>query len=100
MALLGQYYAHKISGATKLALFRRTGQEAHQQRAVEELTHAADSWNLYTAAAAALYKNPLWTKRVGNVDWNSLREHVAHDITIAREAKQPGTEQAGDSIAQ
>jgi hypothetical protein len=97
MALLGRYYAHKISGATELALFRRTGEEAHQRRAVGELTRAADSWNLYTAAAASLYKNPLWTNRVGNVDWSNLREHVAHDIAIAREAKPVDAEHAATS---
>ncbi|HUG12028.1 MAG TPA: carbohydrate-binding family 6 protein [Opitutaceae bacterium] len=99
MALLGRYYAHKIAGATELALFRRTGEEAHHQRAVDELTRAAGSWDLYIGAAAALYKNPLWTNRVGNVDWSSLREHVAHDIAIAREAKPLDTDQARDRVA-
>ena len=87
MALLGHYYAGKIRGATELALFRQTGKPEHQQAAIEHLTAAASRWNDYTAQATALYRNPLWTNRVGTVDWNELRAEVARDIEIAREAK-------------
>ena len=97
MALLGRYYAHKIAGATELALFRRTGNEAHKQRSVDELTHAAEAWTLYTAVAASLYRNPLWTNRVGNVDWGALRTHVSNDIVIAREAVPSDPDRRADS---
>jgi len=91
MALLGKYYAHKIHGATELALFRQTRDTAHQQAAIEQLTYAANYWEQYTTLAASLYKNPLWTNRVGTVDWSELRTEVARDIAIAREplAKTP-----------
>lgn len=87
MALLGRYYAAKIRGATELALYRRTGRPAHQETAIAELTAAAAHWNNYTAQAAALYRNPLWTNRVGTVDWGELRGEVARDIAIARGAQ-------------
>lgn len=87
MALLGRYYACKIRGATEVALYRKTGQPQHQQAALIQLTEAAAHWDAYTAQAAALYRNPLWTNRVGLVDWEKLRAEVAHDIEIARDAK-------------
>jgi hypothetical protein len=87
MALLGKYYAAKIRGATELALYRRTGRPEHQAAAITELTAAAGHWSAYTAQAAALYRNPLWTNRVGIVDWEELRGEVARDIEIARAAQ-------------
>ena len=36
------------------------------------------------AAPAARYRNPVWTNRVGNVDWRELAAEVADDIAIAR----------------
>jgi hypothetical protein len=87
MARLGHYYAAKIRGATELALFRKTGQVVHQQAAVKQLTLAADHWNDYADQMTARYHSPLWTNRVGTVDWNELRGEVARDIEIAREAK-------------
>lgn len=86
MALLGKYYAAKIRGATELALFRRTGEAEHKRNAVDELTAAAEGWNRYTSLAATLYQNPLWTNRVGHVDWEELEIEVAHDVEIARDA--------------
>ncbi|MFZ5495304.1 MAG: carbohydrate-binding family 6 protein [Verrucomicrobiota bacterium] len=87
LALLGRYYGCKIRGATELALFRRTGKPHHQQAAIAQLTEASAHWENYTAQAAALYRNPLWTNRVGTVDWAELRAEAARDIEIAREAK-------------
>jgi hypothetical protein len=84
MALLGKYYAAKIRGATELALFRATRAPQHQVAAVDELTRAAGFWSDYTTGAAAHYRNPLWTNRVGIVDWHELDAEVANDISIAR----------------
>lgn len=84
MALLGKYYGCKIRGATELALYRKTGRAQHQQAAIAQLTQAAAHWADYTAQAAALYRNPLWTNRVGTVDWAELSAEVARDIEIAR----------------
>jgi len=84
MALMGKYYAHKIHGATELALFRKTKKPTHQKAAVDQLTEAALFWQMYVSTARSQYKNPLWTNRVGYCDWNDLTKHVMHDIEIAR----------------
>jgi hypothetical protein len=89
MALLGKYYGHKIHGATELAFFRKTGDAARQQAAIDQLTQAQKFWAQYTMLAASLYKNPVWTNRVGTVDWALLTAEVAKDVSIAREAKGP-----------
>ncbi|HWO15011.1 MAG TPA: hypothetical protein VNN80_36160 [Polyangiaceae bacterium] len=85
MALLGQYYAAKIRGATQLALYRSSGDPAQQRRAIEALTNAARAWRSYTAQASSQYRNPLWTNRVGIVDWAELTREVDEDIAIARQ---------------
>ena len=84
MAYLGKYYGHKIRGATELALFRESQQQGYQDRAIEELTRAAEYWKLYMGSAMKQYKNPLWTNRVGYVDWQRLYEETLHDIDIAK----------------
>lgn len=83
MAFMGKYYAHKIAGATHLALFRETKNKEHQNRAVEELNLALDFWKNYTAQAMLHNKNPLWTNRVGYVDWEKTTKLIAEDIEIA-----------------
>ena len=80
MAYLGKYYAHKIRGATELALFRATFEKEKQAAAVNELNKAAGYWRLYAATALSQYENPLWTNRVGYVDWRDLFNYVLYDI--------------------
>jgi hypothetical protein len=80
---MGKYYAHKIHGATELALFRRTQKPERQKAAIRELTEAAQFWRLYVSTALKQYKNPLWTNRVGYCDWQSLTQEVLNDIKIA-----------------
>jgi len=81
IAYLGKYYAHKIRGATELALYRETQQKAYQEAAIRELTRAAQYWRLYAATALGQYKNPLWTNRVGHVNWRETFRHALDDIT-------------------
>ena len=88
MALLGKYYAAKIRGATALALFRRTKLARDQGAAVKQLTLAAGFWKEYTRRTGARYRNPLWTNRVGLVDWTELDAEVDRDIDIARAPAQ------------
>jgi len=83
VAYMGKYYAHKIRGATELALFRETRKKEHQNAAIEELTRAAEFWRLYTSTALGQYKNPLWTNRVGYCDWRDLFNEVLNDIKVA-----------------
>jgi hypothetical protein len=84
MALLGRYYAAKIRGATALAMYRKMKQAEDQSEAARQLTQAAAFWNDYAQRSGARYRNPLWTNRVGSVDWTELSAEVAHDIAIAK----------------
>jgi hypothetical protein len=84
MALLGKYYAAKIRGATSLALYRKMREEAHRQDAVNQLSRARDLWLEYTSRTGARYRNPVWTNRVGHVDWRELDAEVTADIELAR----------------
>lgn len=83
MAHLGKYYAHKIRAATELALFRASLERAHHATLTRELNEAAYHWRCYVTTATTLYKNPLWTNRVGHVDWRRTYTSVLYDLTIA-----------------
>ncbi|GAB5552785.1 MAG: hypothetical protein Sapg2KO_23760 [Saprospiraceae bacterium] len=85
MAFLGKYYAHKIEGATHLALYRETKMETEQTKAIESLNQALSFWGKYAEAVQAQNKTPLWTNRVGYVDFQQLEAWAAEDIEIARE---------------
>jgi hypothetical protein len=84
MALLGEYYAHKIAGSTAVALFRETKDKTHHDKAIEELTLALETWKEYVELALQQNINPIWTNRVGNVDWQKITEWVQDDIKIAK----------------
>jgi hypothetical protein len=83
IAYLGKYYAHKIRGAMEVALHRETKKEAHRTAAIAELNRAARYWRLYASTALGQYENPLWTNRVGHVNWRRLFLEVLDDITLA-----------------
>ena len=87
IANLGKYYAHKIRGSAEVALFRETHKTDHQKNATNELTQAAFYWKVYSDIAQQQYKNPLWTNRVGYVDWTKLYQDVLNDIEIAANAQ-------------
>lgn len=84
MALLGKYYAYKIEGSTNVALYRETKDTKYREAAVAELVQALDSWKKYTKTAMQQNINPLWTNRVGYVDWEKITDWVADDIKIAK----------------
>lgn len=84
IAYLGKYYAHKIDGATNLQMYRASGNKRYQREAVNELKKAAKYWRLYADSATLQYKNPLWTNRVGYVNWDKLYQEVLNDIEIAK----------------
>ena len=83
MALLGKYYAAKIRGATALAQFRARRDQTLQREAVHQLSLARDYWSEYTTRTGARHRNPVWTNRVGYVDWRELDAEVAGDIALA-----------------
>jgi hypothetical protein len=88
MAYLGKYYAFKIEGATYLHMCREmTDQRSeHQQMAIGKLSKAAGFWLKYAALAKQNYVNPLWTNRVGVVDWDQISQWTEDDINMAKSA--------------
>jgi len=84
MALLGKYYAFKINGSTNVALYRATGDPQYREEAVSQLKNALETWKSYVASSMEQNKNPLWTNRVGIVDWSKITQWVADDIKIAQ----------------
>lgn len=85
MASLGEYYAFKIAGSAKLALYRESKDKKFQDAAIAELEKALAAWKEYTENALQQNINPVWTNRVGYVDWLKTTEWVANDIEIAKE---------------
>lgn len=83
ISALGKYYAYKIEGATNLALYREINDPSYQSIAIERLNRAAEQWRLYVSLAASEYKNPLWTNRVGYVNWRAFMVDALKDIEIA-----------------
>lgn len=83
MAYMGKYYAHKIRGASELAVFRNNEDASRQKRAIKELQLAAEYWRLYVASAMTRYTNPIWMNRVGHSDWRSFMKDVLDDVVIA-----------------
>lgn len=79
---MGKYYAHKILGATYLSLFRETGNTDWNKKTIEELNKSAGYWRSFASSALANYHNPLWTNRVGYVDWKENFTWVLYDITM------------------
>jgi hypothetical protein len=82
LAYLGKYYAHKIRAALALAQQRSAHDPTRQKLLADELNRAAQAWRLYGATALTQYRNPLWTNRVGHVDWRQTFYSVLYDLTI------------------
>ena len=87
ITFLGRYYAHKIAGATHLALFRANQSPAAQAQAFSELEKSLVAWQEFSANARQRYLNPVWLKRVGSVDWEKAITNLEDDIAIAREGR-------------
>lgn len=85
IAYLGKYYAHKISGSTYVALYRKSKDKGHQNQAVKELEMALDYWKNFTENATKQHINPMWMKRVGMADWVKYIEHWEQDIETAKQ---------------
>lgn len=84
MGYMGSYYAHKIKGATYLEMYRQNKNKDDQAKAIAELENALNFWKLYTKTAMDQNINPIWTNRVGHVDWIKTTALVAEDIEIAK----------------
>jgi len=82
IAYLGHYYGHKIQAATDIAFFRNTGELPYREKAIRSLQQAALYWKKYTSEAKLMYHNPLWTNRVGYVDWETNYIYALHDLEL------------------
>jgi hypothetical protein len=91
MAYLGRYYADKIRGAAKLALFREGGREdkEYHQQAVVHLKDAAEEWKMYAAILSSGYKTSLLA-RTHFLDWNATLKEVEKEVaTVQQEGDCP-----------
>ena len=89
LAWLGRYYAAKIRGACRLAMFDATAGTFEKDEAVRHLGEALDHWKQYATIRDAHYVSALYN-RVGFVDITALTERVAGDLDLARNWN-PGT---------
>jgi hypothetical protein len=80
VAWMGKYYAHKIRAAAFLALFRETLDREWHKKVIDELNVSAGYWRHFAASAISNYQNPLWTNRVGYVDWRKNFDWALFDI--------------------
>lgn len=91
IAWLGKYYAHKIEAATDIALFRETLDPEKRKSCVDNLNTAAAWWRSYASLALSNNNNPLWTNRVGHVDWRKTYQGAIYDIrSVGGTIKLPG----------
>ncbi len=89
MALLGRYYALKETAAMALALYRITGDQTLQTRAVENLTEAAPIWKEYAAATVSRNIPQILARLCARVDLTEFNTYADMDISLAKEV--PGT---------
>ena len=84
MAYLGRYYADKMRGAAKLALFRQDRQrkEAHAE-AVGHFENAVKEWKTYAGLLSSKYKTSLLA-RTHFLDWNSTLNEVKKELAAVK----------------
>jgi len=91
MAYLGRYYADKMRGAAKLAVFRAGDRQDMQylDQAVAHLKDAVDEWKAYAALLSSQYKTSLLA-RTHFLDWNrTLKEVEKEVVTVQQEGDFP-----------
>jgi hypothetical protein len=86
MAYLGRYYADKMRGAAKLAVFRESGRQEKQfhEEAVAHLEDAVDEWKAYASILTPQYKTQLMA-RPHYMDWNSTLKEVEKEVVTVRQ---------------
>ena len=91
MAYLGRYYADKMRGAAKLALYREGGRRDRKflDQAVAHLKDAVEQWKAYAAVLTPQYKTQIGA-RANSMDWNGTLKHVQQEVvTIKQEGDYP-----------
>jgi len=88
MVYLGKYYTHKIKGSTYFEMLKKFDNDKKENReaAVKELSTASFFWKKYMNISLESYKNPIWTNRVGIVDWEKIYNWTLKDIKIVKES--------------
>ena len=85
MAFLGRYFADKMRGAAKLAIFRQDRkQKQFHAEAVKHLEDAVAEWKAYAAILTPQYKTQLLA-RTSFLDWNSTLAEVEKEVETVRQ---------------
>lgn len=86
MAFLGRYYADKMRGAAKLALYREGGRQNREylDQAVAHLEDAVEEWKAYAAVLTPQYKTQIGA-RANSMDWNGTLKYVEKEVETVRE---------------
>ena len=86
MAYLGRYYADKMRGAAKLALYREGGrkEKKYLDESVAHLVDAVDEWKAYAAVLTPQYKTQIGA-RANTMDWNGTLKYVEKEVEIVKE---------------
>jgi hypothetical protein len=94
-ALLGLHLAEKLRGAIALQTFRASGDANDKQLAMEHLQKALGYWDQVIAVTRPIYKDMKLTHYNGNsfdanpknlFHWALVRDEVARDVEVARQA--------------
>lgn len=91
MAYLGRYYADKIRGAAKLALYRASGRKEprYLDQAVAHLEDAVVEWKAYAQILDRQYQ-PSLLARTNYLDWNQTLLAVEKEVrTVKAEGDYP-----------
>ena len=86
MAFLGRYYADKMRGAAKLALYREGGRQDSEylEQSVNHLKDAVEEWKTYAAVLTPQYKTQIGA-RANSLDWNSTLKYVQKEVDTVKE---------------
>lgn len=82
MAYMGLFYGYKIQAATDLQFFRKRGNLIDRENAIKNLKTSIKYFKKYAANSMQISHNPLWTNRVGIVDWKKTLVWAMHDLKI------------------
>jgi len=94
-AYLAMHLAEKLRGGTELQFYRVGGGEQHKQAAIDHLTRALEYWDEVIRITRPIYKDMPLAHYNGNsfdanphnlFHWALIRDQVAHDVEVARQA--------------
>ncbi len=97
-AFLGLHLAEKLRGAIALENYRAGKQPDDQRRAIAHLSKALEYWDEVIRVTRPLYRDMKLTHYNGNsfdanpnnlFHWALIRDEVAQDVEVARQAAKP-----------